>query len=156
MKNKALSLSEYAKLHPTAEPEEQRNIRQAYVDRMQEQEEINRMKAGIIRRIESGERPQFILMTAVKALGMATNDPEFSASCTAALDAMYGDMKQETLFGENERVEADRQQAALEAYKEKTRRQVIRSMNGCRKIEQALGDVLLAINSQDPEDDTIL
>ena len=75
------SLEEYARLHPQPEPDQRamEETARTYNDRQQERETVEQLKASILRQLEQGNEPQIILYTALKAIGILTQDAQWAA-----------------------------------------------------------------------------
>ncbi len=158
---KHVSLMDYAAKHPGQEtPEEKEAIEQAahdYQQREYERGEVSRLKESILYQLEKGEKPQYVLYTALEALGLATHDIEWADKGQAMLDNVYESLQQQSFFNENERMEAEKLKETLEDFKEKTRRQMLKNINNCQRLERGFSDIIKAINSMGdhPEENEI-
>ena len=150
----ALTLEEYARLHPKAqeEPETERRARQVYEDRQQEREEVIRLKQAITRQLEEGTEPQFILFTAMKAIGVMTHDKAWVENGKRILDSIYADLAQQSFLTDTAAIEAQRLDDMQADYREKLKKQLNRNLNGCGKIERALREALKELDGLDKED----
>lgn len=88
---------------PTAEDIEKalqsaRNTTRTITDEKELKANVEELKQIIAKRIRQGDYAHFILYTAIKCIGLSTHDPEWTAEQTAALDSLYGDLTQESLF----------------------------------------------------------
>lgn len=151
----AKSLEEYAAQHPQQAPDrEQRAVQEAaktYQDRQQERERITKIKDSITYQLEKGNPPQYILYPALEAIGILTDDADWAEAGKQALDRVYADLAQQSIFTDDAAAAAQRLDAMQEEYNEKTRHKLMTQLNGCRRIEKALNDALDAIFSLESE-----
>lgn len=152
----AKSLEEYAAQHPQQEPERERqSIQEAaktYQDRRQERERIEQLKASIMRQLEQGNAPQYILYTAIKAIGLLTQDAAWTEAAQKTLDSVYADLAQQSFLTDNAAIAAQRLETMQTDYNDKLRRQLTRQLNGYRRIEKALQEALQAVNAIEPQE----
>ena len=152
----AKSLEEYAAQHPQQEPERARqSIQEAaktYQDRQQERERIEQLKASIMRQLEQGNAPQYILYTAIKAIGLLTQDAAWTEAAQETLDSVYADLAQQSFLTDNAAIAAQRLETMQTDYNDKLRRQLTRQLNGYRRIEKALQEALQAVNAIEPQE----
>ena len=152
----AKSLEEYAAQHPQQEPERERqSIQEAaktYQDRQQERERIEQLKASIMRQLEQGNAPQYILYTAIKAIGLLTQDAAWTEAAQKTLDSVYADLAQQSFLTDNAAMAAQRLETMQTDYNDKLRRQLTRQLNGYRRIEKALQEALQAVNAIEPQE----
>lgn len=152
----AKSLEEYAAQHPQQEPERERqSIQEAaktYQDRQQERERIEQLKASIMRQLEQGNAPQYILYTAIKAIGLLTQDAAWTEAAQKTLDSVYADLAQQSFLTDNAAIAAQRLETMQTDYNDKLRRQLTRQLNGYRRIEKALQEALQAVNAIEPQE----
>ena len=151
------SLEQYAKENPTAEPEQEREERErtanAYQDRLQIQEEADRLKESISNQIERGSAPQYVLYTAIKAIGLLTSDNEWSEKNTAALDAVYDDLRQESFIVDNAAIAMGRLKEMRVEYNAKLKRQINSQINSYRRLSEALTEAYRIVNLMDQKED---
>ena len=122
-------LFDYAQQNPDIEaPQHEaqaiRDTAQTYRDQQERQEKLDQLKAGILQQLEQGDAPQFILYTALKAIGTATNDSNWTETATGYLNAVYSDLMQESFIDDNAAIAAKRLDAQRAEYVEKTRRKM--------------------------------
>lgn len=150
------SLAEYAAQHPQQEPERERQAiaetARSYQDRQQEREQVEQLKASIAQQIQEGNAPQYILYTALQAIGILTHDEEWAQAGKQTLDSVYADLAQQSLLTDNAAIAAQRLDAMRAAYNEKLRRQLKTQLNGYRRIEKALQEALQAVNALEPQE----
>jgi len=155
----AKTLEEYAAQHPQQEPERERQAiaetAQTYRERQQEREQAEQLKASILQQLEQGNAPQYILYTAIKAIGILTHDAEWAEAGRQTLDTVYADLAQQSLLTDNAAIAAQRLDTMQAEYNDKLRRQLQRNLNGYRRIEKALTEALQAVNALGPEPDTL-
>ena len=151
------SLEEYAAQHPQQEPErERRSITETartYTKRQEERAEVEKLKAGILQQLEQGNAPQYILYTALKAIGILTHDPEFAEAGQKTLDNVYADLAQQSFLVDNAAIAAARLETMQTDYNDKLRRQLQKNLNGYRRIEKALTEALQAVNALEPQEE---
>lgn len=151
-------LFEYAQQNPDIQepPQEAQAIRataQTYRDRQERQQDIDRLKESILQQLAQGNAPQLILYTALKAIGTATDDDEFTETATGYLDRVYGDLMQESFLHDNAAIAAKRLEEQRADYMEKLRRQLDRNIKGIAKLERTLREAQDAIDAFDPAPD---
>ena len=105
------------------------------------------MKASITRQLEKGEAPQAVLYTAIQAIGILSRDPEWADAAKAALDSVWEDLSQQSLFLNTDEAAAARLQAQQREYTAKLQRQLKRQLDKIRQLEQALKAALDAAES---------
>lgn len=148
------SLEEYAAQNPQTEPAQgPAGTARTYKDRLEDLAQIDRLKASITRQLEEGNEPQFILYTAIKAIGILTQDPEWAEAGEATLDSVYADIAQESLLTDRATIAAQRLETMQGEYTRKLRAQAQRQLSGYKKIETALKDVLRALNELEENGD---
>ena len=153
------SLEEYAAQNPAQEPETERQAvnktASSYEDRQQERAEAERLKESITNQLEQGNEPQYILYTAITAIGLLTHDEQWAEAGKSTLDKVYEDLAQRSFLVDNAAVAAQRLDGMQAAYNDKLRRQLTRSINGYRRIERALQEALQAVNELEPQEDIL-
>ena len=139
-----ISLDEYATLYGKAEPE---NAPQSMIDaaesynRQQEaQKTVEQLKTSIAQQLESGSAPEFILSTAIRAIGILTNDAEWADRQQGALDAVYGDLSQLSLV-------VDNAATAMQRLDEKRRKYCEKHYKSCLKVKKASEDIDAILNT---------
>ena len=153
----AKTLEEYAAQHPQQEPEQERqaieDTARSYREQMQERETVEGLKASILQQLEQGNAPQYILYTAIKAIGILTHDAEWAEAGRQTLDTVYADLAQQSLLTDNAAIAAQRLDTMQAEYNDKLRRQLTRNLNGYRRIEKALQEALQAVNALEPQEE---
>lgn len=153
-----ISLSEYAAQHPQEEPERERQQMQEIAatikDRQQEREQAAQLKESILQQLEQGNAPEYILYTAIKAIGLLSNDPGFIEAGQRCLDSVYSDLAQQSLITDNEAIAAHRLEQMQSEYIRKARASLTRQLNGSKRISDAIEKALQAIKDIDPEKNT--
>lgn len=151
----ALSLSEYAARHPQAQPEPEREQTAATADIIrelqQEKQAAEDLKASITRQLEKGEPPQAVLYTAIQAIGILSRDAAWADAAKAALDSVWADLSQQSLFLNTDEAAAARLQEQQREYSAKLQRQLKRQLDKIRQLEQALRAALAAAEGVDVE-----
>ena len=140
-------LFDYAQQNPDIEaPQHEaqaiRDTAQTYRDQQERQEKLDQLKAGILQQLEQGDAPQFILYTALKAIGTATNDSNWTETATGYLNAVYSDLMQESFVDDNAAIAAKRLDAQRAEYVEKTRRKMATLQRETNKINGAIKALL--------------
>lgn len=151
-------LFDYAQQNPDTQepPQEAQAIRetaQAYRDRQDRQQDIDRLKESILQQLEQGNAPQLILYTALTTIGTATGDESFTETATGYLDRVYGDLMQESFITDNAAIAAHRLDEMRAEYVDKLRQQVTRNLKGIARLEKALRDAQEAIAAFDERPD---
>ena len=147
------SLADYAALHPQERPELDKRAMsetaRTIKDKQEAREDTEALKASILRQIEAGNAPEIILYSAVKALGIATNDAGWELEARAALDEVYADLAQESLLADNATIAAARLDRLKLDYNAKLRRTLRSQLHQYKKIQTALIAALDAANELD-------
>lgn len=118
--------------------------------RQQALEQAEALKATIARQLEAGEDPQTILYTALKVIGLLSNDQEYTETTQGRLDAVYKDLTQLSFIQDNNRIAQERLDAIKEEYNAKLRKNINTQLARYAKVEKALNDVLYALNDTEP------
>lgn len=118
--------------------------------RQQALEQAEALKATIARQLEAGEDPQTILYTALKVIGLLSNDQEYTETTQGKLDAVYKDLTQLSFIQDNNRIAQERLDAIKEEYNAKLRKNINTQLARYAKVEKALNDVLYALNDTEP------
>lgn len=146
------TLAEYAAQHQQQEPERERQAiaetARICREQAQELEDVETLKASILRQLQQGNAPELILYTALQAIGILTHDPEWAEAGKTCLDSVYEDLAQQSLFADNTAIAAQRLDMMRERYNDKLRRQLLQSLNGYRRIEKALTEALNALDRE--------
>lgn len=119
----------------------------------EDREEAERLKQMIERQLSAGAEPYSVLCTALKVIGLLSDDPAFTERTAEKIGSVYSDLTQLSFVQDNAAVAADRLRQRHAEYIDKARRGVTRQLNNCKKIEQALTDALAAINAENNETD---
>lgn len=121
----------------------------------QDRAEAERLKENITAQLEAGTEPQIILYTALKAIGLLTNDPAFTEAAQGKIDAVYSDLAQQSFIQDNNAIAQERLEKMQAEYNDKLRRSINRQLAGYRRVEKALNDVLAAVNATEPQEDIL-
>lgn len=146
-----LTLAEYAALHPQQEPQQEQQARRNYQDAQRERERIDQLKASIAQQLQEGNEPQYILYSALQAIGLLTHDPEWAEAGTRQLDSIYADLAQQSMLTDTAAAAAHRLEAMQTQYNDRLRRQLTRQLSGYRRIEKALQEALQAVDAIEPQ-----
>lgn len=142
------SLWEYADQNPQQEPqpELQAEGRNAWQEAVQNRETVAQIKAGITQQLAQGNEPQYILYSALQAIGILTNDREWMKASMAALDSVYSDLAQQSLLAEESSLAADRLAEQRAAYIQQTRKQLQQNLAKLQKMQEAVIAARAALN----------
>ena len=154
------SLADYAAANPLPEqPNGEREAMAAAAKTMQERaaerETAEQLKQSVLNQLEQGNEPQIILYTALKCIGLLTNDPEYISTGTGLLDTVWADLAQQSFIQDNAAIAAERLETMQTEYNKKLRSSINRQLSGYRRIERALNEALTALNDMEPETDIL-
>ena len=114
------SLADYAAENPAPEPITEKaaaaDAASQYRRKQEKLEQAEDMKASIAQQIEGGNALEYILYTAVRAIGLLTDDPGWTKQQTDILELVYGDLAQESLVYDNAAIALDRLQNMRKDY----------------------------------------
>ena len=144
-----ISLAEYAAQHPQEEPAQQAVPTRTYREAAQDRETVEQIKAGISQQLAQGNAPQYILYSALRAIGILTQDQAWAEAGIAALDSVYADLAQQSMLAEESSAAADRLAQMQADYCQKTRRQIRQSLTKLEKLQRALSEAERAVNALD-------
>lgn len=143
------SLSDFARENPvTLSPEEIQRAQEparAYEQKYVEEQTILELKNSVLKQLQKGNPPQFILFTAVDLIGMLTRDEEWSNEANEILTGMYADLAQQSLFQSELTTAEERYTARQKVYNAKLEKQLKNQLSGYRNVEKALKDALTAL-----------
>ena len=147
------SLAENAAQNPMPEPQRMEAApAQTYHDRQAQAAKIAQYKEAILKQLTSGTEPEITLYTALSAIGLLTDDAEWTEAAQGALNSVYADLAQQSLLTDAA-AEAQRRLEAMQAdYNDKLRRQLTRQLNGYKRIERALQEALQAVDATEQEE----
>ena len=147
------TLAQYAEENPQEMPEAEREqmqrtatMREQARERRQDQAHIERLKQSILTQLEQGNAPQYILYTALEAIGTATQDDEFTEAGKKCLDNVYADLAQQSLLTDNAAIAAARIKEMHDNYNDRLRRQLEKQLTGYQKIAKGLNEALAALD----------
>ena len=145
------SLADYAAQHPMPEPAEPeiKETARSYREQLQERETADRLMESILTQLEQGNQPQYILYTAIKAIGLLAHDQEWADTGQRILDGIYSDTAQQSLITDTAAIEAQRLEEMQAEYADKMRQQIKRQLKGYKRIENHLQEALQAIDDLD-------
>ena len=151
-------LFDYSEMIPTAEELQQETQRPAdgidsYLQRRAVLDQSKQLLQSIESQLQQGTPPQYVLYTALRAIGLLTGASEWEARQRAALDTIYSDLAQESLFVDNAATAAERLADQRRDYVEKLRRTLGRQLKGLAKVERALNEALDAAQELDDPPD---
>lgn len=125
-----------------------------YKQERENAERVESLKKSIILQLKQGNPPQFPLLSALRALSIATNDADFLKSAGELLAAVYGDLEQQSIDIDRAAAEAAELEKMQSDYTQKMQRKLERDLKEYKKIEKALTDalkVVKVINGEEPE-----
>lgn len=125
-------------------------------DIAQERERALELMESITEQLDKGNAPQLILYTAIKAIGLLANAPEWTEAAHGALDAVYADLEQDSFITDNSAVAAHRLEEKQHQYNEKLRRQLERDIRNYDRLVNSMRDTLATLSSIEPQEDTLL
>ena len=157
MEKRGYSLAEYAAQHPAAAPpaDNATAAARSYREQQEEREKAELLKESIAQQLQQGNAPELVLYTAIKAIGLLSADEEWAAACNAILDSVYADLAQQSLLVDTAAAAAARLEKTKTTYTEKTRTQLQRSYNGCKRLSDALKEALQAIDDIAQQDEIL-
>ena len=121
----------------------------AYLQRRAALDQSKQLLESIESQLAQGTPPQYVLYTALRLIGLLTGASEWEARQRAALDHVYEDLAQESLFADNAAIAAQRLDDQRRDYVNKTRKQLMRSLRAMGKLETALKTALDAVGELD-------
>ena len=141
------TLAEYAAANPmpgqpTGEREAMAAAAKTMQERAEERETAEQLKSGIMRQLEQGNAPHIILYTALKCIGLYSNDPEYTKAATGLLDAVYADLAQQSFIQDNAAIAAERLERQQAEFNKQLSSSLKRQLAKYRRIEKALTDAL--------------
>lgn len=178
-----MTLEEYAAQNPTAEPERERRAideavagwrritaeRQAAAEQAAEAEEeeaqrlawlageeqdAEDLKLSIAQQLEQGNAPEIILLSALKALGLATHDAAWQEEAIEKYNGIYKPAEgQQFVFDDNAAIAARRLADLQAKYHDKMRRRLEKCQKEYKRLAEALETASDAINALDREEE---
>lgn len=112
------SLHEFARLNGPGEPPAPPPALPTYEERQEERQKIALLKKSIQEQLWSGNEPESILYSALYALGLATNDPDFLEQVSPFLN---GDKEELNFFPDIEEMQAQREERRRKYYEKHMR-----------------------------------
>lgn len=147
-------LFDYAEKHPAGAPPQEIEIEQkSAAERQAKDQEAADLKESISHQIEQGNAPQYILYTAIKAIGLLTSDDAWSEKNLTALDSVYDDLRQESFLVDNAAIAKARLDEMRTQYNAKLKRQINAQLNGYRKLSDALTEAYRIVNIMDQKEE---
>lgn len=121
-------------------------------DRIQDRERAAELMESITEQLEKGNAPQLILYSAISAIGLLTNDPEWAAAAHDTLDTVYADLEQDSFLTDNAAVAAHRLEQMQQNYNEKLKRQLERSIRNYDRLVSSMRETLNIVTGLDPDE----
>jgi hypothetical protein len=134
------SLAEYAAQNGIDRPPVKMEYQPTYQDKLEQYEEVERIKAGIVQQLEEGQEPESILYLAIFALSRATCDDGFLEKASPFLS---GNKDEQSLFLDLDAMQAKRLERR-KAYFDKRRREVQRQI---KQLEADQAELLKELDS---------
>lgn len=152
------SLAEYAATHREEQPAAEREAMAALAADAKERaaaiERAAELKDSIAQQLEQGNEPQYILYTALKCIGLLSNDTEWTEAQHGQLDKIYKDIAQQSLLDDNAAIAAKRLEQTTSRYNERMRAQLNKQLAGYGRIAAGLREALAALDGIDPQEQT--
>lgn len=150
------SLESYAATHSTPEPISERETMAAIAadarTKAANMAKAGELKESIAQQLEQGNELQYILYTAIKCIGLLSNDSEWAEGQTSKLDKVYSDIAQQSLLDDNAAIAAKRLDLTTSRYNERMRAQLNRQLAGYGKVAAGLREALAALDSLSKEE----
>lgn len=143
----ALSLTEYYAQTPEPEETPQAAPGRSYQDARQERETVDQIKASILAQLEQGNAPQDILYSALRVIGMLTQDNEWTEAGTAILERTYSDIAQRSLFAEDASLVLDRLETLRAEYVAKAKRQLTKYQRDTQNLSYHINRAMEALGA---------
>lgn len=125
-------------------------------DIVQDRERAFELMESIMEQLEKGNAPHAILYTAIKAIGLLANAPEWTEAAHGALDSVYSDLDQDSFITDNAAVAAHRLEEKQHEYNEKLRRQLDRNIRNYDRLVNSMRDTLATLSGIDPQGDILI
>lgn len=151
-----MTLEEYAAQNPQPQdpsPQQAAPLRTAR-DRALEREQVETLKDSIAYQLESGAPPQMPLYSALRAIGILTNDSDWSVRLEAVMDGVYADIAQQSLLADEAAIAAQRLDELRTKYNEQIKKQLRGQMAKCDRLQRALQNAYLAATALDDDEPT--
>jgi len=136
-------LFEYAAENPekiAAEGERAGVERRATAKAVTDQEKAEELRKIVAAQIADGEEPEIILYSAVKVIGLLTNDPKWTEQQRQALDLLYIDAGQLSLTSEAAQRARERREQYRREYVKKEKKRLEGQIKACDGIKKNLTD----------------
>ena len=144
-----MTLKEYAMAHPEIEPSEWHNAAEqviAYKTETERMQKAAELKEIILAQLDQGGTPEYVLHTAIRAIGILTEDPEWAITANGYIERVYADLQQQHLFVDNASLAAERHEEIHREYIGKVRKRLETCEKDYKKLQKALTDAITAIN----------
>lgn len=141
-------LFEYAAENPekiAAEGERAGVERRATAKAVTDQEKAEELREIVAAQIADGEEPEIILYSAVKVIGLLTNDPKWTEQQRQVLDLLYIDAGQESLTSEATHRARERREQYRREYVKKEKKRLEKQRDDCKMLGDYLESALTAI-----------
>lgn len=149
-----MTLDELAERYPQKESEIERKtieaVAQTYREQQREQEQVKRLKESILQQLQEGNAPQYILYTALRAIGISTHDNKWAEAGEAILDGIYGDLTQQSLLEDEAAIAMQRLKDMQEKYRERSKQRLRTQINGYKRLKEALETAWQAVEALEP------
>ena len=123
----------------------------AYLERRATLDQSKQLMQSIESQLAQGTPPQYVLYAALRLIGLLTGASEWEARQRAALDNVYKDLAQESLFADNAAIAAQRLDDQRREYVSKQRKQFMRQLRGLARMEKALNEAFDALQELDDD-----
>lgn len=139
---------------PAELPPAETDVRDAskiYRAQQERRESVERIKTSILQQLERGNAPELVLYSAIRAIGIATADEDFTRQASGYLDQVYGDLLQGSFLQDNVAVAAARLEELRSSYLDKLRSSIERQQRQVAKLSIALQEAGEALDALDRE-----
>lgn len=149
-------LFKYAEMNKaTADPipdtPQQRDGMDNYLQRRAALDKSKELMQSIEAQIQQGTPPQYVLYSTLRLIGLLTGATEWEERQRAALDHVYKDLAQESLFADNAAIAAQRLDDQRREYVSKQRKNFMRQLKGLARMEKSLNEAFDALQELDDD-----
>ena len=149
-------LFEYAEVTPTTEEAQQDPQHPAdgmdnYIKRRAVLDQSKQLMQSIDAQMQQGTPPQYVLYSTLRLIGLLTGATEWEERQRAALDHVYKDLAQESLFADNAAIAAQRLDDQRREYVNKQRKNFMRQLKGLARMEKSLNEAFDALQELDDD-----
>lgn len=140
-----MTLDEYAAQHPMQEPEAPAAPIN-YRDRQADRAEAARLMDLITRQLQEGQAPQYVLATALKAIGLLSDCPEWTEDAQILLEIDFCNIGQQSLLADHAAQQAERLRHRQADYFKTLERRLSKQLQECRTIENHISQTIAELH----------